>query len=204
MSKSSRRWLQEHFNDPYVKRANQEGYRSRAAYKLLELQQQDRLLRPGMRVVDLGAAPGGWSQVAAKLVGEKGLVIALDCLPMDPIAGVDFIQGDFNDEAVYQTLMEKVGGQKIDLVICDIAPNMSGIAVVDQARVMQLAELAQDFARQVLRRDGSLLIKVFMGSGADALRQQIKQLFKTIATRKPAASRSRSAEQYWLASGFKG
>ncbi|MEW6611120.1 MAG: 23S rRNA (uridine(2552)-2'-O)-methyltransferase RlmE [Pseudomonadota bacterium] len=204
MSKSSHRWLKEHFNDPFVKRAAKEGYRSRAAYKLLEIQEKDRILRPGMRVVDLGAAPGGWSQVAARILGDRGQVIALDRLPMDPIPHVTFIQGDFNDEAVYEALMATLEGQPVDLVICDIAPNMSGINVVDQARAMQLAELALDFAVQVLKPGGAFLIKVFMGAGADALRAQIKSRFQRLVVRKPEASRARSAEQYWLATGFKG
>lgn len=203
-SKSSRRWLDEHFSDPFVKRAAKEGMRSRAAFKLMEIQDKDRIFKPGMHVVDLGAAPGGWSQVAARYLNGKGKVIALDRLPMDPLPDVTFIQGDFNDEAVYQTLMDALGGQQVDLVMSDIAPNMSGVAAVDQARSMQLAELALEFASEVLRPGGVFLVKVFMGSGADALRTAIKARFGRIVVRKPEASRARSAEQYWLGMDFKG
>lgn len=202
-SKSSHRWLKEHFNDPFVKRAMKEGYRSRAAYKLLEIQDKDRILRPGMRVVDLGAAPGGWSQVAGRILGGRGRVIALDRLPMDPLPHVEFIEGDFNDEAVYNALVSALAGEAVDLVLCDIAPNMSGIGVVDQARAMQLAELALDFAVKVLKPGGTFLVKIFMGAGAEALRRDLKTHFSKTLVRKPEASRARSAEQYWLATGFK-
>lgn len=203
-SKSSRRWLDEHFSDPFVKRAAKEGYRSRAAFKLMEIQEKDRIFKPGMHIVDLGAAPGGWSQVAARYLGSKGKVIALDRLPMDPLPDVVFIQGDFNDEAVYQALMDMLGGQPVDLVMSDIAPNMSGVSAVDQARSMQLAELALEFASEVLRPGGVFLVKVFMGAGADALRSAIKSRFNRIVVRKPEASRARSSEQYWMGVDFKG
>lgn len=202
-SSSSKRWLSEHFSDPYVQRAAREGYRSRASYKLLEIQQKDRLLRPGMTVLDLGAAPGGWSQVAARVLGHGGRVVAVDLLAMDPIPGVHFIQGDIRDAALWGQAKEAMAGP-VDLILSDMAPNMSGIAAVDQARAMGLAEMALDCAEEVLRLGGALLMKVFMGAGADELRQRLRSRFGRLVVRKPDASRARSAEQYWLASDFRG
>ncbi len=203
-SKSSARWLREHFTDEYVKRAQEEGYRSRAAYKLLEIQEKDRLLRPGLTVVDLGAAPGGWSQLAARLVGGQGAVIALDVLPMEPLAGVEFIQGDFRETAVLERLMAMLNGRPVDLVISDMAPNTSGIKAVDQPRGMYLAELALDFAGQCLRSGGDLLVKVFQGEGFDPFLKSLRAGFATVAPRKPKASRARSAERYLLARNYRG
>lgn len=197
--KSSRRWLREHFSDPYVKQAQQEGYRSRAVYKLRELQERDHLFKPGMIVIDLGAAPGSWSQSVVNWVGKKGRVIALDSLPMDVISGVEFIQGDFTDETVLLELMQRIGDAKADWVISDMAPNMSGIDSVDQPRSMALAELAFDFAKQVLHDQGGLLIKVFQGVGFDEFLQELRQHFKKVSIRKPKASRDRSKEVYLLA-----
>lgn len=202
-SKSSHRWLKEHFDDPYVKRAQKEGYRSRAVYKLQEIQERDRLLKPGITVVDLGAAPGGWSQYAIKLVGDKGAVIAMDILPMDGIAGVDFLQGDFREETVLAQLRERLGNRKVDLILSDMAPNMSGTDAVDQPRAMYLVELAVDFAHQVLKGNGDLLMKVFQGSGMDELVKGLRARFTKVSIRKPKASRQRSPEVYVLARGFK-
>jgi 23S rRNA (uridine2552-2'-O)-methyltransferase len=201
-SKSSSRWLHEHFNDPWVKKAQAQGYRSRAVFKLLEIQQKDRILRPGMTVLDLGAAPGGWSQVAADLVGDKGLVLASDILAMDPLHGVTFIQGDFREEAVFDAILAALDGRRIDLVISDMAPNMSGERSVDQPRAMYLAELALDMARKVLRPGGDLLVKVFQGEGIDAFRSEMKLSFRQLLVRKPEASRARSSEVYLLGRGF--
>lgn len=202
--KSSARWLREHFTDEYVKRAQKEGYRSRAVYKLLEIHEKDRLLRPGLTVVDLGAAPGGWSQLAAQLVGGRGAVIALDLLPMEPLPGVGFIQGDFRETAVLERLLEMLNGRPVDLVISDMAPNTSGVKAVDQPRGMYLAELALDFARQCLRPGGDLLVKVFQGEGFDAFLKNLRAAFTTVAPRKPKASRARSAERYLLARNYRG
>lgn len=203
-SKSSHRWLQEHVNDPYVKQAQKDGYRSRASYKLLELNERDKLLRPGMQVIDLGAAPGGWSQVAARLVGEKGRVLATDILPMDSIVNVDFIQGDFTDEAVFNQLLAALGERPVDLIISDIAPNISGIDSADQASSMYLVELALDMARRVLKPKGNFVAKVFQGVGSDAYLKELRSSFDKVSIRKPAASRSRSREVYVVARGFKG
>lgn len=203
-SKSSARWLREHFTDEYVKRAQEEGYRSRAAYKLLEIQEKDRLLRPGLTVVDLGAAPGGWSQFAARLVGGQGAVIALDVLPMEPLPGVECIQGDFRETEVLERLMAMLNGRPVDLVISDMAPNTSGIKAVDQPRGMYLAELALDFAGQCLRSGGDLLVKVFQGEGFDPFLKSLRAGFATVAPRKPKASRARSAERYLLARNYRG
>jgi len=203
-SKSSQRWLREHFNDPYVQRTQQDGYRSRASYKLLELQERDRLLKPGMTVLDLGAAPGGWSQVAAKLVGDKGRVIASDILPMDAIAGVEFIQGDFTEESVLNAILEALGDARADLVISDMAPNMSGMVDIDQPKSMYLVELAVDLARQTLVKGGSLATKVFQGEGFEAFYRDLRQDFTSVVSRKPDASRPRSRELYVVAKGFKG
>jgi 23S rRNA (uridine2552-2'-O)-methyltransferase len=203
-SKTSKRWLREHFDDPYVKKAQQEGYRSRAAYKLLELQEKDRLIKPGMTVVDLGAAPGGWSQVAAKLVGHNGLVIASDILEMDTIAGVQFLQGDFREEEIYNQLLTIIGDRPVDLVISDMAPNMSGMDAVDQPRAMYLAELALEMAGQVLKKGGTFVVKVFQGAGFQEYRQTMLGQFTSLASRKPEASRPRSNEIYLVAKGFRG
>ncbi len=202
-SKSSEKWLKEHFKDPFVQRAMKEGYRSRASYKLLEIQQKDHLIRPGMRVLDVGAAPGGWTQVAAPLIGRKGRLVAVDRLPMDPVADAMVICGDVYEDAVLAACRDALPGGA-DLIMSDMAPNMSGIASVDQARAIDLAELALDMAHRWLVPGGSLLIKVFMGSGAEALRRALRQDFKKIVVRKPEASRARSTEQYWLALDFQG
>lgn len=202
-SKSSHRWLKEHFSDPYVKRAQAEGLRSRAAYKLEELLDRDRLLKPGMRVVDLGAAPGGWSQMARARLGERGRVLALDILPMDAIAGVEFLQGDFRDEAVLARLEQALGGAGLDLVLSDMAPNMTGVASVDQARAMELAELARDFAQAHLDPGGAFLVKLFQGAGFDDYLKDLRRRYAKITMRKPKASRARSPEVYALATGFK-
>ena len=202
-SKSSARWLAEHAADPYVKRAHEEGWRSRAAFKLEEIQKSDRLLKPGMTVVDLGAAPGGWSQYAARRLDGKGRVIALDVLDMPAIPGVEFIQGDFNDESVLGRLNALLGGAKVDLVMSDMAPNMMGIADVDHDRSMQLVELAEEFAAQALRPGGDLLIKVFQGRGFEPLVARLRKSYETVKLRKPKASRSRSPEVYVLARGYR-
>lgn len=202
-SKSSSRWLQEHFNDPYVKDAQKAGWRSRASFKLIELNKKDRLLRPGQLVVDLGAAPGGWSQVAAKAVGAQGRVVASDILPMDSIEGVQFIQGDFTEESVLQAILEALGDTRADLVISDMAPNMSGISDVDQPKSMYLVELALDMARQVLKPGGNFVSKVFQGEGFDVLMKECKATFNSAVTRKPEASRSRSREVYLVAKGLR-
>jgi len=201
-SKSSHRWMQRHVNDPYVKRSQKEGYRSRAAYKLLELQEKDRFIKPGQVVVDLGAAPGGWLQVAASLVGEKGEVVGLDLLEIDPIAGVELIQGDFREGAVLEQLNQVLGERPVDLVISDMAPNVSGVAAVDQPRAMYLCELALDFCRQSLRPGGSLVIKVFQGEGFDAFFRDVKSSFSRVVTRKPKASRPKSREVYLVAGNY--
>ena len=202
-SGSSKRWLKEHFSDPYVKQAQQEGYRSRAVYKLLEIQKRDRLFKPGMIVIDLGAAPGGWSQLVASLIKPNGRIIALDLLPMDPIEGVEFIPGDFSDNAVLNRLHECLAAAKVDWVISDIAPNMSGNESVDIPRAMSMAALALSFSVQVLRAEGGFLVKVFQGEGFDALLAEMKRLFKRVVIRKPKASRSRSREIYILAQVLK-
>lgn len=201
-SKSSHRWLQRHVNDPYVQRAQRAGYRSRAAYKLLEIQQKDHLLRPGQTVVDLGAAPGGWSQVARELVGEGGAVYALDLLPMDPVPGVQFIQGDFREDGPLQALRAALAGRPVDLVISDMAPNVSGVAAVDQPRAMLLCELALDFATEVLRPGGGLVVKVFQGEGFDDFVRALRERFGRVVTRKPAASRAKSREVYLVAGNY--
>ena len=198
---SSKAWLREHREDPFVQRAQRDGYRSRACYKLIELQEKDRLLAPGMTVLDLGSAPGGWSQVAARLVGDRGRVIASDILPMDAIAGVEFIRGDFTEPSVCEALCAAAGDHGIDLVLSDMAPNMSGLAAVDQPRAMYLAELALDLALRLLAPGGSFAAKVFQGEGFEALLAQARGGFGRVLTRKPAASRARSREVYLLARG---
>jgi 23S rRNA (uridine2552-2'-O)-methyltransferase len=195
--------MQEHVNDPYVKQAQKDGYRSRASYKLIELNEKDKLLRPGMLVLDLGSAPGGWSQVAGKIVGEKGRVIATDILPMDPVRNVDFIQGDFTEEAVFNQILEALAGRKPDLIISDIAPNISGIESADQASSIYLVELALDMARRVLKSKGNFVAKVFQGSGSEAYLKDLRSSFEKVSIRKPAASRPRSREIYVVAKGYK-
>jgi 23S rRNA (uridine2552-2'-O)-methyltransferase len=202
-NKTNKAWITEHVNDAYVQRARAEGWRSRAAFKLTEVDDKDKLLKPGMTVVDLGSAPGSWSQVAARRVAPGGRLIALDLLPMDPLHGVHFIQGDFREDEVLQALAAALNGRQVDLVLSDMAPNMSGIAVVDQARVMLLAELTLDFCAQHLKPGGDMLVKVFQGDGFMELRKALQEQFRTLQMRKPAASRNRSAEIYLLARGKK-
>jgi 23S rRNA (uridine2552-2'-O)-methyltransferase len=203
-TKSSARWLREHFTDEYVRRAQAEGYRSRAVYKLLEIHEKDRLLKPGGTVVDLGAAPGGWSQLATRLVGQKGRVVALDVLPMEPLAGVEFIQGDFRETAVLDQLLAALAERPVDLLLSDMAPNTSGIKAVDQPRGLYLSELALDFSGRCLRPGGDFLVKAFQGEGFDAFLKALRAVFVTVAPRKPRASRARSAEQYLLARNYRG
>ncbi|HVI26277.1 MAG TPA: 23S rRNA (uridine(2552)-2'-O)-methyltransferase RlmE [Xanthomonadaceae bacterium] len=198
-SKSSQRWLKEHFSDPYVKKAQAEGLRSRAAYKLEELVERDRLLKPGMVVVDLGAAPGGWSQWVRQALGDGGRVIALDILDMPSLAGVEFLHGDFRDDAVLSRLEAALAGQPVDLVLSDMAPNKSGMDAVDQPRAMHLAELAMDFADRHLRPGGTFLIKLFQGVGFDEYVRELRRRYARVVIRKPAASRRRSPEVYALA-----
>lgn len=198
-SKSSARWLAEHFSDEFVQRAQREGWRSRAAFKLEELDQRDRLIKPGMTVIDLGAAPGGWAQYAVRQVGRKGRVLALDILPMEPLAGVEFLQGDFTEQAVLDAVVDRLDGATADLVISDMAPNISGENAVDQPRAMYLAELALDLAGRVLKPGGNLLLKAFQGEGFDAFLKDLKARFASVAVRKPKASRARSREVYLLA-----
>jgi 23S rRNA (uridine2552-2'-O)-methyltransferase len=200
-SKSSHRWLQEHFADPYVKKAQAEGLRSRAAYKLEELVERDRLLKPGMVVVDLGAAPGGWSQWVRQALGDSGRVLAVDILEMPPLAGVEFLHGDFRDDVVLSQLETMLDGQPVDLVLSDMAPNKSGVDTVDQPRAMELAELAMDFADRHLRPGGAFLIKLFQGVGFDDYVRGLRRRYAKVAIRKPAASRKRSPEVYALTQG---
>ena len=202
-SKSSSRWLREHHSDEYVQRSRADGYRSRASYKLLELQNSDRLMRRGDVVVDLGAAPGGWAQVAARQVGEQGCVVASDILPMDSLADVEFVQGDFTEDDVLDRVLAALGDRRADLVMSDMAPNMSGIRDVDQPRAMLLAELALDFARKVLKPGGKFVCKVFHGEGFDAFVKELRGAFGTVLTRKPDASRDRSREVYVIAKDFR-
>lgn len=201
-SKSSSRWLKEHFDDPYVKRAQQEGYRSRAVYKLLELNAKEQLLRPGMTVIDLGAAPGSWSQLAADIVGRRGRVVALDILPMDPLPGVEIIEGDFREEAVLQQLLAVVGERPVDIVLSDMAPNISGMTSVDLPRAMYLVELALDLCRLVLKPGGDFVAKVFQGPGSDDFVRALRQSFTRVTIRKPTASRPRSREVYMVARNY--
>jgi 23S rRNA (uridine2552-2'-O)-methyltransferase len=203
-TKSSQRWLARNAKDKYVKRARQEGARSRAIYKLEEIDRRDRLLHPGMTVVDLGAAPGGWSQYVKSRVGDSGRVLALDILPMEPIVGVEFIEGDFTEPPVLDLLVQRLQGKPVDLVISDMAPNMTGVASVDQARSMNLAELALEFSDKSLKPGGSLLIKTFQGAGFNEFYAQLRRRFEKLATRKPSASRSESKEIYLLGRGFRG
>ena len=202
-SKSSKKWLQERARDKYVKKSKQAGFRSRASFKLLEIQEKDRFIKPGMIVVDLGSAPGGWSQAAKILVGDKGSVLATDILPMAPISGVKFIQGDFTEDAVFAGLIEEVGGDSVDLVISDMAPNITGIREIDQPGSMHLAELALDFARSILREGAYFLVKVFEGDGIGEFKQVLANEFEKVKVRKPKASRSRSREMYLLAEKYR-
>jgi len=201
-SKSSARWLAEHANDEFVKRAQREGWRSRAVFKLAEIQRSERLLRPGIRCVDLGAAPGGWSQYAARIVGGAGRIVATDILPMDSIPGVDFVQGDFRDEGVLEQVLSHIGTKKVDLVLSDMAPNMAGIDAVDQPRSMYLAELALEFAERVLAPGGDTLVKLFQGAGFDQIIKDARRRYGRVVTKKPKASRTRSPEIYLLARQF--
>lgn len=203
-SKSSDRWLKEHFDDVWVKKSRQDGYRSRASYKLIELDSKDKLFRPGQTVVDLGAAPGGWTQVAVEKVGDKGVVVASDILPMDPVAGVDFVQGDFTEQSVFDELMAVLGDRPVDVVISDMAPNMSGNPAADIPRAMALVELALDMATQVLRPGGVFVAKVFQGEGFDSLLAEMKRSFSSVVSRKPDSSRARSREVYLVCKGFRG
>ncbi|MCB1616270.1 MAG: 23S rRNA (uridine(2552)-2'-O)-methyltransferase RlmE [Pseudomonadales bacterium] len=202
-SKSSKRWMQEHVNDPYVKRAQIDGYRSRASYKLIEINNKDKLIRPGMLVMDLGSAPGGWSQVAGPWVGDKGRIIATDILPMDALPYTDFIQGDFTEDAVFEQIITALDGKQVDVVLSDMAPNITGISSADQASSMYLVELALDMARQVLKPQGSFVTKVFHGEGYDALLKDVRSSFDKVAVRKPDSSRARSSEVYIVAKGFR-
>lgn len=199
---SSRKWLDRQHSDPYVKQAQREGYRSRAAYKLLEIQEKDRIFRPGMRVLDLGAAPGSWCQIAARLVGPGGSVVALDLLPMDPLPGVRILQGDFREPEMLERLCATLGGEPLDLVLSDMAPNITGMSVVDQPRAMYLVELALELARLRLQPGGSLVVKVFQGTGFDEVLLEIRQSFARVVSRKPKSSRSQSRELYLVAKGF--
>ena len=202
-SRTSNAWLREHVNDPYVQRARAEGYRSRASFKLMEIDDRDRLIRQGEVVVDLGATPGGWSQVAARRMQGKGRVIALDLLEMEALHGVDFILGDFREPEILQRLEALLAGDKVGLVLSDMAPNMSGIILTDQARVMHLAELGLEFSRNWLQPDGAFLVKVFQGYGYEDFVREMKRVFRTVSSRKPDASRDRSSELYLLGKGLK-
>ncbi|AJR09830.1 23S rRNA (uridine(2552)-2'-O)-methyltransferase RlmE [Photobacterium sp. BZF1] len=202
-SGSSGRWLKEHFDDKYVLEAQKKGYRSRAIFKIEEIQNKDKLLKPGMTVVDLGAAPGGWSQYAAEVVGDEGQVIACDILPMDSLPGVSFLQGDFREEAVLDALLERIQPDMVDVVLSDMAPNMSGNLASDQPRAMYLVELALDMCRQVLAPNGSFAVKVFQGEGFDQYLAEVRSMFKVVKIRKPDSSRDRSREVYIVATGYK-
>jgi len=203
LSNSSTKWMQEHFDDEYVKKAQRLGLRSRAVFKIEEINNKDKLIKSGMKVVDLGAAPGGWSEYAVKVVGEKGQVIACDILPMDPIVGVDFLEGDFREESVLDALLTRINGQNIDVVMSDMAANMTGNESADSARSMYLVELALDMCQQVLKKNGSFVVKVFQGVGFEQFMKDVRASFKTVKTRKPDSSRARSREVYLVATGFK-
>ena len=203
-SKTSDRWLKEHFDDVWVRKSREDGYRSRASYKLIELDDKDQLFRPGQLVVDLGAAPGGWSQVAVERVGDNGVVVASDILPMDIIAGVDFVQGDFTEQSVFEELLAVLGDRKADVVISDMAPNMSGMAAVDIPKAMGLVELALDMAQNVLKPGGTFVAKVFQGEGFDQLLRDMRDSFSKVVSRKPDSSRARSREIYQVCKGFRG
>ncbi len=202
-SASSSRWLKEHFDDKYVQLAQKQGLRSRAVFKIDEIQSRDKLIKQGMTIVDLGAAPGGWSQFCVEQVGAHGRVIACDILPMDPIAGVDFLQGDFREESVLSALLDRVGDEKVDIILSDMAPNMSGTVAVDQPRSMYLVELALDMCKQVLANKGSFIVKVFQGTGFEEYLKEVRSLFSVVKIRKPDSSRARSREVYIVATGFK-
>ncbi len=202
-SKSSKQWLDEHFDDEYVKLSRQDGYRSRAVYKLIELQKKYKIIKQGMKIVDLGAAPGGWSQYCAQLVGDSGRVVASDILEIDPLAHVEFILGDFREEEILEQILKVLGDTKSDLVISDMAPNISGVASIDQPKAMYLCELALDMAGQILKSDGNFVVKVFQGQGFDDYVRDIKKAFKTVRITKPKASRPRSREVYVLAQGYR-
>ena len=202
-SKSSNQWMQEHFDDEYVKKAQAMGYRSRSTFKLLEIQQKDKIIKPGMNIIDLGAAPGGWSDYARKIVGKKNKVIGLDLLAIDPIEGVDFIQGDFRENEVLEELLRVLDGAPVDLVMSDMAPNISGNKEIDQPRSIYLAELALDTAQTVLTKNGTFLIKMFQGAGFDEYKKEVIKYFTSVMIRKPKSSRARSKEVYILAKGFK-
>jgi 23S rRNA (uridine2552-2'-O)-methyltransferase len=202
-SKSSSRWMQEHFNDEYVKMAQVKGYRSRAVFKLKEIQDKDQIIKPGMNIIDLGAAPGGWSQFAREIIGKKNKIIALDILPMEPIEGVDFIQGDFREQAVLDELYAVLDGAEVNLVMSDMAPNMSGNKAVDQPRSIYLGELALETAKAVLTKGGTFLVKLFHGEGFEEFYQEVQKSFSKVVIKKPKASRPRSNEVYILAKGFK-
>jgi 23S rRNA (uridine2552-2'-O)-methyltransferase len=202
-SKSSNRWLQEHIQDEYVKLAQVQGYRSRAVFKLKEIQEKDNIIRQGINIIDLGAAPGGWSQYARPLIGKKNKLIALDILAIEPLDGVEFIQGDFREEQVFNQLLSSLDGAPVDLVMSDMAPNMSGNREIDQPSAMYLADLALDTAKSVLAKNGTFLVKVFQGEGFEVFHQEVRQLFTAVSIRKPKASRPRSNEVYILAKGFK-
>ncbi len=207
-SKSSKGWLKEHFDDEFVRRSQQDGYRSRAIYKLIEIDKKDRLVKPGMTIIDLGAAPGGWSEYCVNKLGKKGTMVALDILPMEPIDGVTIIEGDFREDVVFNELMSVIdngesNSGKVDLVISDMAPNISGMGSVDMPRAYYLCELALDLARQVLKPGGGLLVKLFQGEGFEAYNKELKSSFSKVVMRKPRASRARSREIYALATGFK-
>jgi 23S rRNA (uridine2552-2'-O)-methyltransferase len=201
-SKSSKQWLKEHFEDEYVRQSKESGLRSRASFKLLEIQEKDKIFKAGMTVVDLGAAPGGWSQIAAKFVGKSGKVIASDILPMEALRGVEFVQGDFTEDLILKKLLLMLPKEGTDLVISDMAPNMTGVKVIDQAKLMNLAELALDLARSVLKPGAYLLVKVFHGVGLDHYKSDLRRSFKSVKVRKPRSSRARSSEIYLLAQGF--
>jgi 23S rRNA (uridine2552-2'-O)-methyltransferase len=203
-SKSSKGWLKEHFDDEYVRRSQQDGYRSRAIYKLIEIDKKDHLIKPGMTIIDLGAAPGGWSEYCVKKLGKNGTVVALDILPMEPIDEVTIIEGDFREDAVFEELMAVMNNERADLVISDMAPNISGMESVDMPRAYHLCELALDLARQVLKPGGGLLVKLFQGEGFEAYNKELKTSFSKVVMRKPKASRARSREIYALATGFLG
>ena len=200
-SKSSNRWMSEHFDDHYVKMAQQKGFRSRSAFKLLELQDKYRLIKPGMVIVDLGAAPGGWCQVVQPLLGDSGKLIALDILEMEPVHGVGFIHGDFTEDEPLQALDAALGGKQVDLVLSDMAPNMSGMATIDQAKAMYLAELALEFVREKLKPGGDFVVKLFQGTDFDGYVREVRSVFNKVQVRKPKASRPRSREVYLLARG---
>ena len=202
-SKSSKSWLKEHFEDEFVLRSQKDGYRSRAIYKLIEIQEKDRILKPGMTVIDLGAAPGGWTEYAVKLLGKKGRMIALDILPMEPIDDVHIIQGDFREDEALNDLMEAIGKDKADLVFSDMAPNISGMDVVDIPRAYYLADLTLDLSQRVLKKGGGMLVKLFQGEGFDEYHKVLKENFTRVVIRKPKASRARSREIYALATGYK-